>query len=91
MQEHNAHAETHHDEGGYGQAQRVSLTASPRMRLFAVLINFMVISELFVAMYFANQTPDRLTPVFFKIFFSLLAPTLVLAIVGRRLIAKADR
>ncbi|MDR0339202.1 MAG: hypothetical protein LBH65_02870 [Desulfovibrio sp.] len=81
----------HMEERGMGEAQRVSLTASPRMRLFAVVINFLVISELFVAMYFASQTPDRLTPVFFKIFFGLLVPTLVVAFVGRRLIAKAER
>lgn len=78
-------------EPAMGEAQKVSLSSNPRMRLFAVLINFLVISELCVAMYFAQQTPDRLTPVFFKVFFSLLVPTLVAAVVGRRLIAKAER
>lgn len=78
-------------ERGMGEAQKVSLTSSPRLKLFALLINVLVIGELFVSMYFANQTPERLTPVFFKIFFSLLVPTLVLAFVGRRLIAKAEQ
>lgn len=84
-----AHAE--HAEAAMGEAQKVSLTSSPRLRMFAVLINVLVVSELFVAMYFAQQTPVRLTPVFFKIFFSLLVPTLVAAYVGRRLIARSER
>ena len=79
------------DEKGMGEAQKVSLATSPRLRLFAMFINLLVVSELFVAMYFASQTPDRLTPVFFTIFFSLLAPTLVLAFFGRRCIAKAEQ
>ena len=78
-------------EPGMGEAQKVSLAHSPRLRLFALLINVLVVSELVVSMYFAQQTPDRLTPVFFKVFFSLLVPTLVVAIVGRRLIARAER
>lgn len=80
-----------HEERGMGEAQHVSLTASLRMRLFAVLINVLVIAELFVAMYVASQDPARLTPVFFKVFFTMLAPTLAAAIIGRRLIAKAER
>lgn len=76
---------------GLGEAQQVSLTTSPRMRLFAFFINLVVVCEVFVAMYFAAQQPDRLTPVFFKIFFALLVPTLVGAYFGRRLIAKAER
>lgn len=80
-----------YEERGMGEAQQVSLTSSPKMKLFALFINILVISELFVAMYFANQTPAQLTPVFFKIFFSLLLPTLGLAFLGRRIIAKAER
>ena len=79
------------DEGGMGEAQKVSLSTSPRMRLFALCINLLVLTELTVAMYFAAQNPDKLTPVFFKIFFSLLVPTIIGAIVGRRLIARADQ
>lgn len=79
------------DERGLGEAQKVSLTTSPRLRLFAMIINILVVGEVAVAMYFASQTPDRLTPVFFKIFFSLLVPTLVLAFLGRRHIAKAEQ
>lgn len=88
---HESALEAEYREPGMGEAQNVSLTCSPRMRLFAILINVLVVTELFVAMYFAQQTPARLTPVFFKIFFSLLVPTLVVAFVGRRLIAKAEQ
>jgi hypothetical protein len=52
-------------------------------------VNFFVLAELCVAMYMAAQEPDEFTPVFFKVFFSLLAPTLVLAAVGKRLLPKA--
>lgn len=79
------------DERGIGEAQKVSLATSPRLRLFAMFINFLVVSEVFIAMYFAAQTPDKLTPIFFKIFFSLLVPTLALAFWGRRRIAKAEQ
>ncbi len=74
-----------------GAGQRVSLTTSPRLRLFALCINILVLAELFVAMFFASQQPDSLTPVFFKTFFCMLAPTLVAALVGRRIITKAER
>lgn len=78
-------------EAGMGEAQKVSLTSSPRLKLFALFINVLVLMELTVAMYFAAQDQDRLTPVFFKIFFSLLAPTIIVAIAGRRIIARAER
>lgn len=75
-------------EPALGQAQSVSLVSDLKTKLFAVVINILVLVEVFVAMYVAQQTPARLTPVFFKIFFTLLLPTLVLAYVGRRVLAK---
>ena len=79
------------DEKGIGEAQKVSLATSPRLRFFAMIINVLVVGELFVAMFFAARTPDSLTPVFFKVFFSLLVPTLIVAFLGRRWIAKAEQ
>jgi hypothetical protein len=76
------------EEGGMGEARHVSLTHDPRLRLFALFINLLLIIELFVAMFFASQDPDRLTPVFFTLFFSMLAPTIIAAVVGRRIIGK---
>lgn len=78
-------------EAGIGEAQKVALSGSPRMKLFAVFVNLLVLAELTAAMYFAALEPDRLTPMFFKIFFSLLIPTIICAFVGRKLIARAER
>jgi hypothetical protein len=72
-----------------GEAQQVSLATSKKLRIFAIIINFLVVTEVFVAMFFASQTPDRLTPIFFTILFSQLVPTLLLAFFGRRHLAKA--
>lgn len=80
-----------HAEPAMGEAQKVSITCSPRMRIFAIGINILVITELTVAMYMASLQPDEFTPVFFKVFFSLLVPTLIGAFIGRRMIAKAER
>lgn len=87
----NARQEESMHQPGMGEAQKVSITGSPRLRLFALLINVLVIAELCVAMYFAQQVPEQITPIFFKVLFSLLVPTIILAAVGRRLIAKAER
>ncbi|MDL2275505.1 hypothetical protein LJC22_05225 [Desulfosarcina sp. OttesenSCG-928-G10] len=76
-------------EPAMGEAQTVSLTSDIRQKLFAVFINVLVIGELSVSMYFAHQAAARFTPVFFKIFFCLLLPTLVFAYIGRRALAKA--
>jgi hypothetical protein len=75
-------------ESGPGAARPFSLTADPRLRLFALGINLLVLVELCVAMFFAAQEPDSLTPVFFKLFFGMLAPTIITAVIGRRLIGK---
>ncbi|MDL2267301.1 hypothetical protein LJC46_04855 [Desulfovibrio sp. OttesenSCG-928-G15] len=80
-----------HAEPAMGEAQKVSISCSPRMRIFAIGINILVISELTVAMYMASLQPDEFTPVFFKVFFGLLVPTLIGAFVGRRMIAKAEQ
>lgn len=55
--------------------------------LFAVGVNLAVLSELCVAMAFAAQAPpENFTAVFFKVFFGLLVPTLLLAGIGKRLL-----
>ncbi len=55
--------------------------------LFAVGVNLAVLAELCLAMAFAAQAPpEQFTGVFFKIFFGLLAPTLVVAALGKRLL-----
>ncbi len=55
--------------------------------LFAVGVNLAVLAELCAAMAFAAQAPpEQFTAVFFKVFFGLLAPTLVLAAIGKRML-----
>lgn len=55
--------------------------------VFALGVNVAVLVELCVAMALAVACPpERFTPVFLKVFFGLLAPTLVLAGLGKRLL-----
>lgn len=89
--EHTEYTEADVEEPGMGEAQKVSLSSSPRMKLFALAINVLVLLELTLSMYLASLDPDRLTPIFFKTFFTMLVPTIVFAFIGRRLIARAER
>jgi hypothetical protein len=69
-----------------GAAQHVQMEFSRVHIIRVVLVNVLVLVELCVAMYFANENPDDFTPVFFKVFFSLLVPTLILASISKRFI-----
>lgn len=51
-------------------------------KIVIALVDIALIVELCVSMYFANQNPDRFTPLFMKYFFCMLIPTLILAKVG---------
>ena len=75
---------------GMGEAERVEISTSPYRRILTVVVNLLVLAEVFVAMYFAAKDPDTLTPVFFKVFFSLLLPTVVAAWTARRLISRRE-
>ena len=78
-------------EGPIGEAQSVELAHGlPRM-LLTITVNVLVLAEVFIAMYFAAQNPDEITPIFFKTLFSMLVPTLVLAFVAKRIIARRGR
>ena len=75
---------------GMGEAERVEVATGLPRRILTLTVNLLVISEVFVAMFFAAKDPDTLTPVFFKVFFSLLLPTIVGAWAARRLIARRE-
>ena len=78
-------------EGPIGEAQSVQLAHGlPRM-LLTITVNVLVLAEVFIAMYFAAKNPDEITPIFFKTLFSMLLPTLVLAFVAKRVIARRRR
>ena len=93
--QHNAHvAETpaHPDaEGPIGEAQTVHVAHGLPRLLLTITVNLLVLAEVFIAMYFAAQNPDEITPIFFKTLFSMLVPTLVLAYVAKRLIVRGMR
>ena len=77
---------TEHAEAPLGAGQQVhtSITLPHVIRL--VIVNVLVLVELCVAMYMANENPEEFTPVFFKVFFSLLVPTLILGTVSKRFV-----
>ena len=51
------------------------------------IADVVVLIELCVSLLFANMDPDNLSSIFFKYFFSMLVPTLVLATVFVRRLA----
>jgi hypothetical protein len=57
-----------------------------RQKIGVAVLDVLVLIELGISMYWANKTPDLLTPIFIKTFFVLVIPTLILArIVIKRL------
>ena len=81
----------HPSEGPIGEAQSVQVAHGlPRM-LLTIAVNVLVLAEVFIAMYFAAKNPDEITPIFFKTLFGMLLPTLVLAFVAKRVIARRGR
>ena len=74
---------------GAGQQMHTTITLPHFIRL--VIVNTLVLAELCVAMYMAAQNPEEFTPVFFKVFFSLLVPTLILGIISKRFIRPKEQ
>jgi hypothetical protein len=57
-----------------------------RQKIGVIALDVLVLIELVISIYRANQTPDLFTPIFMKTFFVLIIPTLILAwIVIKRL------
>lgn len=50
-----------------------------RQKLAIAVIDMMVLGELAFSLYLANLNPENFTVVFFKYFFGMLIPTLILA------------
>ncbi|MDR2694803.1 MAG: hypothetical protein LBC79_00280 [Deltaproteobacteria bacterium] len=78
-------------EAPLGAAQQVHTTLSLPHIIRVVTVNVLVLAELSVAMYLATQNPEEFTPTFFKVFFSLLVPTLILAAVSKRFIRPKEK
>ena len=74
------------EDAPMGAPQVVRTTISVPHLIRVTIINLLVLAELFFAVYKASQNPDEFTPVFFKVFFALFFPTLILGIVSKRFI-----
>ena len=74
------------EDAPLGAPQRVQTTLSLPHVIRLVAINLLVLAELCIAMYMASQNPEEFNPVFFKVFFALFVPTLILGIVSKRFI-----
>lgn len=57
-------------------------------KLLVAGVNLLVLVALFVAMYRASLYPDDFTPTFFATLFSLLLPTFVVGLAGKRFLSK---
>ena len=64
--------------------EAVDLVQDIRQKLLVVIINLLVVAELFIAIYRASGNMDEFTPVVFSTFFSLLLPTLALGWLAKR-------
>jgi hypothetical protein len=63
---------------------QVDLVKSPRQWMLVIVLDLAVLIELCVAMYLAASSPEDLTAVFIKSFFSMLIPTLVIGFFAKR-------
>jgi len=78
-------------EAPLGAPQQVHMDFSLPHFIRIVTVNVLVLAELCIAMYIASQNPEEFQPVFFKVFFSLLVPTLILASITKRLMTRHIR
>ena len=75
-------------EAPLGAPQQVQVDFTLPHFIRIVTVNILVLAELCIAMYMANQNPEEFQPVFLKVFFSLLVPTLILASIAKRLMQR---
>ena len=50
-----------------------------QQKVVVVVMDFLLIAELAISIYFANHDPEFFTPIFMKYFLTMAIPTLVLA------------
>jgi len=55
-----------------------------RQRLAVILLDVAMLAEVTLSVYMASRNPDEFTPVFMKVFFSMLIPTLIAGIYAIR-------
>ena len=79
------------EDAPMGAAQPVQVDVSMGHIIFVVTLNVLILVELFIAMYMGHLNRDEFSPVFFKSLFSMLIPTLILAIIVKRWIPKVKQ
>jgi hypothetical protein len=57
-----------------------------QQKIVIILVDCLILAEVFIAMYFAHYNPEQITVLFMKYFFSMLVPTLIFAKVTMRLL-----
>lgn len=67
-------------------ARDIDVLHNVKSQILMCVVNLCLIVELCIAMYFAAKNPAELTPIFFRVFFSMLIPTLICAWIARRII-----
>ena len=71
-------------EAPMGAAQQVQTTLSMPHLIRLVILNTLVLAELCLAVYMASQQPEEASAVFFKVFFALFVPTMILGSHSKR-------
>lgn len=61
-----------------------------RQRIAQVVLNILIIAELCISVLLANKEPESFTAAFFKYFFMMLIPTLVLGIFAVRILGTKE-
>jgi len=67
-----------------GAAEPVQTTLSPPHIIRLVIVNTLVLAQLCLAISIAAQHPEEMVPVFYRVFLSLLLPTLILGTYSKR-------
>jgi hypothetical protein len=60
-------------------------------KLVVLAINLFMVVAVFIAMYRASLNPEDFNATFFKTIFSLLIPTLVVGLLGKRLLRSREK
>lgn len=64
--------------------EQMDFAATVAHKLLVLTMNMLAVAAVCAGMYRASLTPDEFTPVFFKTFFAVLAPSLVFGWCARR-------
>ena len=66
------------------ESQEHQRELSTRQKIVVVIIDLLLVIEVFVAMYHASKVPDTFTSTFVKFFFAMLLPTLAVGYLTNR-------